>query len=113
MSEQRYTRVLLKNILVTQFNLYIQILVLFLFLLLFTIFSILIFPSASAIRRYPVLVLQTPPLPTDFLELFTLPEILRLNTNNNNNNANIYTGQPISSKKEPLSTGSCNYLRNS
>ena len=52
----------------------------FLFLLLFTIFSILIFQSASAICRYPVLVLQTPPLLADFLELFTLPEILRLNT---------------------------------
>ena len=30
--------------------------------------------------HFPVLVLQTPPFLTDFLKLFTLPEILRVNT---------------------------------
>ena len=54
----------------------------FLFLLLFTIFSVLIFSSASALRRYSV----SSPRFADtsfanrFFELFTLPASLLLNT---------------------------------
>ena len=75
LSEQRYTRFFFVKKCFS-YTIYISKFVFFLFLLLFTIFSILIFPPASAIRRHQVLVLQTPPLLANFLSCLHCLEAL-------------------------------------